>query len=159
MFREIKISFLINYHNHESNRSPLLLSSLAQKLTKMDFGILLSVIQTLLAALDCSQLKDAWSFWGYKSDLDELSSIVVTVKKVLLDAEAKYDELSQETLHYVGELRDALYAADDLLDEFVTLAKQKQLMEDEHFIKKSIEKRGKVQILRQRERQMHSTLG
>ncbi|XP_074291165.1 putative disease resistance protein RGA1 [Silene latifolia] len=102
----------------------------------MDIGTLLSVIQTLLAALSCNQLKEAWSIWGYKSHLDELSSIVATVKKVLLDAEAKYDELSQETVLYVQELGDALYDADDLLDEFVTLAKQKQLMEDDKFTKK-----------------------
>ncbi|XP_074293583.1 putative disease resistance protein RGA4 [Silene latifolia] len=102
----------------------------------MDVGTLLSVIQTLLAALSCNQLKEAWSIWGYKGDLDELSSVVATVKKVLLDAEAKYDELSQETLLYIGELGDALYYADDLLGEFVTLAKQKQLMEDHKFIKK-----------------------
>ncbi|XP_074291167.1 putative disease resistance protein RGA1 [Silene latifolia] len=102
----------------------------------MDIATLLSVIQTLLAALSCNQLKEAWSICGYKSHLDELSSVVATVKKVILDAEARFDELSQETLLYIRELGDALYDADDLLDEFVTLAKQNQLIKDDKFTEK-----------------------
>ncbi|XP_074293584.1 uncharacterized protein LOC141620674 [Silene latifolia] len=102
----------------------------------MDIGRLLSVFQTLMAALNCDQLKEAWYDWGYESNLNELSHVVATAKEVLLDAEVKFDELSQDTLLYIGELGNALYAADDLLDEFVTLAKHKEIMGNDTFTEK-----------------------
>ncbi|KAK9665690.1 hypothetical protein RND81_14G129200 [Saponaria officinalis] len=95
----------------------------------MDFGTLMNVAQTLFAALHSSELKEMWSMMGYKSELDELSRTVDCVRAVLLDAEAKQEDLSHEALLWVEELKDAVYDADDLLDEFVTLAKQTKLIQ------------------------------
>ncbi|KAH9624579.1 hypothetical protein KSS87_023014 [Heliosperma pusillum] len=101
----------------------------------MDFGTLMTVAQTLFAALECSELKEMWSMMGYKAELDELRRTVTTVRAVLLDAEAKQEDLSHEARFWVEELKDAVYDADDLLDEFVTLAKQKKLMQGSKFSK------------------------
>ncbi|XP_074293570.1 putative disease resistance protein RGA1 [Silene latifolia] len=88
-------------------------------------GTVLSVAQTLLAALDNSALRQANSIWSYKSHLDDLKNTVESVKNVLLDAEGK-EELSHEALSYIEKLKDAVYDADDLFDEFVSLAEQDQ---------------------------------
>ncbi|XP_074285487.1 putative disease resistance protein RGA1 isoform X2 [Silene latifolia] len=44
-----------------------------------------------------------------------------------MDADAKQDSLNFQEQNYVKELKDAVYDADDVLDEFLTLAKQNQL--------------------------------
>ncbi|XP_021740886.1 disease resistance protein RGA2-like [Chenopodium quinoa] len=91
-------------------------------------GTVLSVAQTLLTALQCSELQEILTVFGYKSQLDELRRTVSAVNAVLLDAEAKQD-LSHEAQHWLKELKGAVFEADDLLDEFVTLAEQKKLLE------------------------------
>uniref|UniRef100_A0A803KT40 Uncharacterized protein n=1 Tax=Chenopodium quinoa TaxID=63459 RepID=A0A803KT40_CHEQI len=101
---------------------------LAQEHLELIDGSVLSAAQTLLAALQCSELQEILSIFGYKSQLDDLRRTVSAVNAVLLDAEAK-QELSHEAQYKLEELRDAVFEADDLLDEFVTLAQQKQLLE------------------------------
>ncbi|XP_074285443.1 putative disease resistance protein RGA4 isoform X2 [Silene latifolia] len=62
-----------------------------------------------------------------RSELDDLHNTIETVKAVLMDADAKQDSLNFQEKNYIQELKDAVYDADDVLDEFVTLAKRKQL--------------------------------
>uniref|UniRef100_A0A803KU84 Uncharacterized protein n=1 Tax=Chenopodium quinoa TaxID=63459 RepID=A0A803KU84_CHEQI len=103
----------------------------------MDLGTVLSVAQTLFASLQCSELKELSSFFGvgYKSQLEDLQETVSTVKAVLQDAEIKQDQLSSEAQLWIQKLKDAVYDADDLLDEFVTLVKQKQLIKGQKLSK------------------------
>ncbi|XP_021744178.1 putative disease resistance protein RGA3 [Chenopodium quinoa] len=88
----------------------------------------MSVAQTLLAALDCDLLKEIFSTAHYKSKLNELRDTVIRIEAVLKDAEAK-QELSEQERLFIEELKDAVYEADDLFDEFVTLAERNQLTE------------------------------
>ncbi|KNA04537.1 hypothetical protein SOVF_198820 [Spinacia oleracea] len=94
----------------------------------MDVGTVLSAAQTLFAAVQSSELKKTCSILGYKSQLDALQVTVSTISTVLRSAEAK-QELSDEEIIYVEDLKDAIYEADDLLDEFVTLVEHKKLTE------------------------------
>ncbi|KNA16558.1 hypothetical protein SOVF_087980 isoform B [Spinacia oleracea] len=91
----------------------------------MDIGTVLSVAQTLLAALQCLELKEILSLFDYKSQLDDLQRTVSKINAVFRDAETK-EELSYEAQHWLDELKDAVFEADDLFGEFVTLAEQKQ---------------------------------
>ncbi|KAL2920499.1 putative disease resistance protein RGA1 [Bienertia sinuspersici] len=93
-------------------------------------GTSLSAAQTLLAALQCPQLKDIPEIIGYESQLDDLKRTVKTVTAVLRDAERKI-ELSEQTQILIEELKDVVFEADDLLDEFVTLAVQKRILKVE----------------------------
>ncbi|KMT15860.1 hypothetical protein BVRB_3g058270 [Beta vulgaris subsp. vulgaris] len=93
--------------------------------TKADIGTVLTVAQTLFAALECSSLKEIFFVWGYKSDLEDLKLTVSTITKVLLDSEAKL-EFSNEEEDLIEKLQQAVYDADDLFDEILTLAKQKE---------------------------------
>ncbi|XP_074319607.1 disease resistance protein RGA2-like [Silene latifolia] len=95
----------------------------------MDLGTVSSVAQTLFAALQCKELKDICVLFGYESELENLRRTVCTVRAVLKDAEAKQDgltSLSSQAQLYIDELKDAVYDADDLLDEFITVIDQKK---------------------------------
>ncbi|XP_074312763.1 putative disease resistance protein RGA1 [Silene latifolia] len=94
----------------------------------MDLGTTLSVAQTIFAALQCTDLRIVCSMLGYEADLKKLQRTVETIEAILLDAEAKKEKLSRETHLYIKKLKDAAYDADDLIDEFITLAQQKKLV-------------------------------
>ncbi|XP_057524901.1 putative disease resistance protein RGA4 [Amaranthus tricolor] len=92
----------------------------------MDVGTVMSAVQTLLAALQCSQLRDFCSSFDCKPKLEQLEKTVKRIQAVLIDAELKQALSHQEQL-YIEELKEAVFEADDLFDEFVTLAAQKKL--------------------------------
>ncbi|XP_074285723.1 putative disease resistance protein RGA1 isoform X2 [Silene latifolia] len=88
----------------------------------------LSIVQTILAAIQTlGQLQSLCSISNCKSELDDLQNTVEYVRAVLMDADAKQDSLNFQEQNYIKELKDAVYEADDVLDEFLTLAKQNQL--------------------------------
>ncbi|KAL2920513.1 Disease resistance protein RGA2 [Bienertia sinuspersici] len=89
-----------------------------------DLGI--SIAEKLLQAIGNELIKQVCDMWGYKSQLNSLKETVTTIQKVLLDADAKR-ELSYEERNYIDKLKDAVYDADDLFDEFLTLAELGQL--------------------------------
>uniref|UniRef100_A0A803MWR2 Disease resistance N-terminal domain-containing protein n=1 Tax=Chenopodium quinoa TaxID=63459 RepID=A0A803MWR2_CHEQI len=92
-------------------------------------GTTLSAVQTILAALQCQELKEIHSMTDYKSQLDDLQSTVETIDSVLRDAaEIKQKLLPHQERRLIDELKDAVFEADDLLGEFVTIAQQKQLL-------------------------------
>ncbi|MBA0804151.1 hypothetical protein Gohar_014302, partial [Gossypium harknessii] len=60
-------------------------------------------------------------------DLDDLKSTVSTIKAVLLDAEER-SVTSHRLKDWLEKLKDVLYDADDLLDDFSTEALRKDLL-------------------------------
>ncbi|XP_074293546.1 putative disease resistance protein RGA1 [Silene latifolia] len=95
----------------------------------MDVAATLSVVQTLSAAAQCAKLKEVCSFLGKKPELDAFSNTVSDIKVLLLAVMDK-QEVSHDVLLLLEELKDAVYDADDLLDEFVTIFGEKRLVED-----------------------------
>ncbi|XP_074285658.1 uncharacterized protein LOC141611114 [Silene latifolia] len=94
----------------------------------MDLSNTLSLVQVILGAIQTLlQMHSVCSISYYKSQLDDLQNTVQTIRAVLEDADAKQDLLSSQEKNYIQELKDAVYNADDVLDEFLTLAKQNQL--------------------------------
>ncbi|XP_074285701.1 uncharacterized protein LOC141611146 isoform X2 [Silene latifolia] len=94
----------------------------------MGVSTTLSLVQTILTAIQTLGLMHSvCSISNCKSELDDLHNTVETVRAVLMDADAKQDSLNFQEKNYIQELKDAVYDADDVLDEFLTLAKQKQL--------------------------------
>uniref|UniRef100_A0A803LGW0 Uncharacterized protein n=1 Tax=Chenopodium quinoa TaxID=63459 RepID=A0A803LGW0_CHEQI len=100
-----------------------------------DLGITLA--ERLIEVTGCAIIKEICDMWGYKSQLQDLIKTVSTIKNVLLDADSKR-ELSHETRGYIEDLKAAVYDADDLFDEFFTLAELKLLdgNKDDKFLKK-----------------------
>ena len=85
-----------------------------------------SVAQTLLSALQLPEIKEKICIYGYESRLKKLEGTVIHINAILQDAEAR-EELSQRQLDLVGKIKDAVYDADDLLDEFITRKQLQQI--------------------------------
>ncbi|XP_020228379.1 putative disease resistance protein RGA4 [Cajanus cajan] len=64
--------------------------------------------------------------WNLKDDVEQMKSTVSAIKAVLLDAEAKANNL--QISNWMEELKDVLYDADDLLDDLSTEALKRKLM-------------------------------
>ncbi|XP_074313060.1 putative disease resistance protein RGA1 isoform X2 [Silene latifolia] len=62
---------------------------------------------------------------NWESDLEKLNKSVSFIKNMLLDADTK-PELSHGEQGWVEEVKEVLYEADDLFDEVITIAKQKE---------------------------------
>ncbi|TYI31713.1 hypothetical protein ES332_A04G003600v1 [Gossypium tomentosum] len=79
---------------------------------------------TKLSSLAVSQI-GLW--WNVKDDLDDLRTTVSAIEAVLLDAEEK-SVTNNLVKVWLQELKDVLYDADDLLDDFSTETLRKDLM-------------------------------
>ena len=65
--------------------------------------------------------------WGVKDEINKLKETVSTIKAVLMDAEAK--QHNSETIKlWLQRLKDAMFDADDLLDEISTEALRREVM-------------------------------
>ncbi|KAG4177604.1 hypothetical protein ERO13_A11G317700v2 [Gossypium hirsutum] len=87
------------------------------------FDLALELI-TKLSSFTLSQIGPCWNV---KDDLHDLKSTVSTIKAVLLDAEEQ-SVTSHLVKDWLEKMRDVLYDADDLLDDFSTEALRKDLL-------------------------------
>uniref|UniRef100_A0A7N2M2G1 Uncharacterized protein n=1 Tax=Quercus lobata TaxID=97700 RepID=A0A7N2M2G1_QUELO len=81
-------------------------------------------IVELLGSLIYEELSSAW---GVQSDLKRLECTVLAMKAVLLDAEEK-QESDHRLNHWLGQLKDVLNDAENVLDEFQYQILQKEVM-------------------------------
>ncbi|KAB2060017.1 hypothetical protein ES319_A11G348600v1 [Gossypium barbadense] len=90
-------------------------------------SIAFDIAAELIIKLSSRALSQVGLWWNLKHDLNDLKRTVRTIKAVLLDAEEKSvtDNLVKVWLE---ELKDVLYDADDLLDDFSTEALRKDLL-------------------------------
>ncbi|XP_021725592.1 putative disease resistance protein RGA3 [Chenopodium quinoa] len=86
----------------------------------------ISIAAKLIEVISSEIIQEICDMWGYKSDLEDLNKTVTSIKNVLLDAEFKR-ELTKAERGYIEDLKDVVYDADDLFDEFLTLAELKQI--------------------------------
>ncbi|KAL2901483.1 putative disease resistance protein RGA4 [Bienertia sinuspersici] len=90
-------------------------------------AVLYGIANEVLKNMGSTAIDELSSAWGFKSQLNKLKNTIETLKDVMLDAEER-----QADSHAVGgwleRLTTAVYAADDLFDEFATLASRKQLL-------------------------------
>jgi hypothetical protein len=71
---------------------------------------------TILEKLCSSTYKELGIIWNLKEDIERMKNTVSMIKGVLLDAEAKAN--NHQVSNWLEELKDVLYDADDLLDDF-----------------------------------------
>ncbi|KAM4097728.1 hypothetical protein ACJW30_07G023500 [Castanea mollissima] len=98
-------------------------------------GILYGIVQTIIESLGSSTLQPIGSIWGVKDDLKKMKNTVLAIQAVLQDAEEQQVE-NHQVKHWLMNLRDAVYDADDLLSEFTTHVLQRQLMDGDKLVKK-----------------------
>ncbi|XP_057528172.1 putative disease resistance protein RGA3 [Amaranthus tricolor] len=102
-------------------------------------GTALSAIQTILSALQSPHLKKIISIYGYESKLDELQSTVNIINNVLRKAQSA-QELPDDVQGWIEDLKDVVFEAEDLLDEFVTLAEQNKHLKADGTISKKMKR-------------------
>ncbi|XP_059439151.1 putative disease resistance protein RGA3 [Corylus avellana] len=91
--------------------------------------LLLSVVaERIIGTLGSLAAKEIGLLWGVKDELQSLTNTVSTIKDVLLDAEDKQADGDRAVTRWLERLEDAMYDADDLLDEVSTEALRRDIM-------------------------------
>ncbi|MFQ6635824.1 hypothetical protein Gotur_010203, partial [Gossypium turneri] len=90
-------------------------------------AIAFDIATELIIKLSSLALSQIGLWWNLKDDLDDLERTVSTIKAVLLDAEEK-SATNNLVKVWLEELKDVLYDADDLIDDFSTETLRKDLM-------------------------------
>lgn len=98
-------------------------------------AILYGVMQTIIESLGSSTLQPIRSIWGVKDDLEKMKNTVLAIQAVLQDAEEQQVE-NHQVKHWLMNLKDAVYDADDLLSEFTTHVLQQKMMDGDKIVKK-----------------------
>jgi hypothetical protein len=90
-------------------------------------AILFNVAASIITSSGSLAGQQIGLLWGYKDELKKLENTVSTIQAVLLDAEEKqaHNHLVKD---WLGKLKDALYEADDLLDDYSTELLRRQVM-------------------------------
>ncbi|TYI03962.1 hypothetical protein ES332_A11G380400v1 [Gossypium tomentosum] len=98
-------------------------------------AIAFDIAKELITKLSSPALSQIGLWWNLKDDIDGLKSTVCTIKAGLLDAEERSvtDNLVKDWLE---KLKDVLYHADDLLDDFSAEALRKNLVSGNELTKK-----------------------
>ncbi|CAI0472993.1 unnamed protein product [Linum tenue] len=84
-----------------------------------------AVAETVLKKLGPLAVEQAGLLWGLSSEVLKLKSTVTSIRAVLLDAEEQ-SGLNNQIQVWLQELKQVLYDADDLLDDFNTEALLRQ---------------------------------
>ncbi|XP_059450842.1 putative disease resistance protein RGA1 [Corylus avellana] len=90
-------------------------------------GVLFNIAEGMIKSLGSPALQEIGLLCGFKDELQKLTNSVSTIKNVLLDAEEKQAH-SHEVRDWLEKLKDAMYDADDLLDDSSTQLLRQQVM-------------------------------
>jgi Leucine-rich repeat (LRR) protein len=91
--------------------------------------LLLSVVaEGIIGTLGSLAAKEIGLLWGVQDEVESLKNTISTIKDVLLDAEDKHAAGDRAVTSWLGRLEDAMYDADDLLDEVSTEALRREIM-------------------------------
>ncbi|CAI0441341.1 unnamed protein product [Linum tenue] len=88
-----------------------------------------AVAEAILKKLAPLAAEQAGLLWSFKSDFLKLKSTVSSIRAVLLDADEQ-SGMNHQVRDWLDELKQVLYDADDLLDDFSTEALLKQRRND-----------------------------
>ncbi|KAL9255018.1 Disease resistance protein RGA2-like protein [Drosera capensis] len=98
-------------------------------------AILFNLAQNLIQTLASEALEAAASIWGFRSYLQRLKATTNAINNVILDAEDRQAE-EHAVQDWLKRLKAVLYIADDLFDEYATLASRKTITRVSRQIKK-----------------------
>ena len=90
-------------------------------------AILYGVVQKIIESLGSSTLKQIGSIWGVKDDLEKMNNTVLAIQAVLEDAEEQQVQNHQDK-QWLMKLREVVFDADDLLNNFSTQVFQRKVM-------------------------------
>jgi hypothetical protein len=90
-------------------------------------AVLFNTAEGIMKSLGSLALQEIGLLWGFKDELKKLGSTVSTIQAVLLDAEEQQAK-NHAVKDWLGKLKDAIYEADDLLDDYSTQLLRQQVM-------------------------------
>ncbi|KAJ4715509.1 NBS-LRR disease resistance protein [Melia azedarach] len=91
-------------------------------------GILSDVVGRILEVLGSQALREIQLACGVKDEILKLKDTVETISGVLLDAEEQFNQKKGKAVKvWLRRLKDAVYDADDLLDDFCTQLKLNEM--------------------------------
>lgn len=90
-------------------------------------AVLFDIAASIIMSSGSLALQEIGLLWGFKDELKRLGNTVSTIKAVLLDAEEQQAH-NHAVKDWLGKLKDAMYEADDLLDDYSTELLRRQVM-------------------------------
>ena len=90
-------------------------------------GVIFNIAEGIIKSLGSLALQEIGLLCGFKDEIQKLKDTVSTIKAVLLDAEEKQAH-NHAVKDWLQKLKDAMYDADDLLDDFSTQLIRQQVM-------------------------------
>ncbi|XP_021768140.1 disease resistance protein RGA2-like [Chenopodium quinoa] len=102
-------------------------------------AVLFGIAEEVLKNLGSTAVNEIASAWGFKARLEKLKDTINTIKGKLLDAEERHADNHPESHAVRGwlqRLTTVVYDADDLFDEFVTIASRQRLIDGNKMCKK-----------------------
>ncbi|XP_062173606.1 putative disease resistance protein RGA3 [Alnus glutinosa] len=90
-------------------------------------GVLFNIAQGIIGSLGPLAMKEIKLLWGVKDELEKLKDTVSIINDVLLDAEEQQVK-RHAVRNWLKKLEDAMYEADNLLDDFSTEALLREMM-------------------------------
>ncbi|KAH0981638.1 hypothetical protein GBA52_008815 [Prunus armeniaca] len=100
-------------------------------------GVLFNVAEGIIGRLGSLVFQEIALLWGVKDDLQKLKEKVAQLQAVLLDAEQKQANNNQVKV-WLQSVEDAVYEADDVLDEFYTEAQWRQMVPGNNKVSKQV---------------------
>ncbi|XP_068329241.1 disease resistance protein RGA2-like [Pyrus communis] len=90
-------------------------------------GVLFNIAERIIVRLGNRAFQQIGSIWGVPDELNKLRETVAGFQAVLLDAEQKQADNNEVKL-WLQSVEDAVYEADDVLDEFNTQVQRRQVL-------------------------------
>ncbi|KAG6772953.1 hypothetical protein POTOM_024383 [Populus tomentosa] len=91
-------------------------------------GVLFNIAEEIIKTLGSLTAQEVALWWGLKDQLRKLNDTVTSIKAVIQDAEEQAQKKNHQIEVWLKKLREAVYDAEDLLDDFSTQVLRKQLM-------------------------------
>ncbi|GLT62399.1 hypothetical protein SLA2020_350410 [Shorea laevis] len=90
-------------------------------------AVLTDIAASIIKSLGSLALQEIGLLWDFKDELRKLGNTVSTIQAVLLDAEEQQAH-NHAVKDWLRKLKDAMFEADDLLDDYSTELLRRQVM-------------------------------
>ncbi|XP_059450805.1 disease resistance protein RGA2-like [Corylus avellana] len=100
-------------------------------------AVLVDTAVSIAESLGSLALQEIGLLWGFKYELKMLGNTVSTIQAVFLDAEEQQAQ-NHAVKDWLRKLKDAMYDADDLLDDFSTQLLRRQVMTRDNKMAKQV---------------------
>nr|AKT94851.1 NBS-LRR resistance protein RGH2 1 [Populus tomentosa] len=91
-------------------------------------GVLFNIAEEIIKTLGSLTAQEVALWWGIEDQLWMLNETVTRIKAVIQDAEEQAQKQNHQIEDWLMKLREGVYDAEDLLDDFSTQVLRKQLM-------------------------------